>query len=543
MYYDEHLHDDYGPRAFEHALRGLALRHEPSMLQAVMYDNAKRILALRQATPMAAVPSGVTAQMPKITVEGPKATVDLAQQAVGVVAREAECGVPSPPPSPPTEPLDGGGDGDSDEDDDEDDDDDDDDTDLPALFRSACVAGDTDSVRALLPYVQSDVPNTQGALALHSAAFNGHTSIVRLLLDAAPASVDFVEERGCSALFLAAQAGHAPVCTLLIERGASPFGVCALGSTAVDAARANGWPKVAELLLELHATPATPAASTDGAAPTQGRGSTDVDDEESLEDLTPEFAAQARRMARPLRALIVDGAEPSSVAAASVIHALRLPITQFRAAVAALSPCEPDVLLRAPNLLGTSECAALRTAVDDECALHAARADSVDGLPDYQLDLKSLQHLESLIGADHVRRLQQLPSAYAAHPPRAAALGVPAARLAIHQVFVRRYAGAGATGRPWIGFHRDTGPLTVNVALADAASHAGGRLLGLYGGAVRAIDRAEGEATVHVSTLLHGVSRVRGGAGDGSVRWSLIVFYRERADGEMDEQGNAINVQ
>ena len=60
---------------------------------------------------------------------------------------------------------------------------------------------------------------------------------------------------------------------------------------------------------------------------------------------------------------------------------------------------------------------------------------------------------------------------------------------------------------------------------------------------MRAIDRAEGEATVHVSTLLHGVSRVRGGAGDGSVRWSLIVFYRERADGEMDEQGNAINVQ
>jgi hypothetical protein len=42
------------------------------------------------------------------------------------------------------------------------------------------------------------------------------------------------------------------------------------------------------------------------------------------------------------------------------------------------------------------------------------------------------------------------------------------------------------------------------------------------GGAVHGIHpRLEGEATVHDSSLLHAVSRVR----LGSVRYSLIIFY------------------
>ena len=49
----------------------------------------------------------------------------------------------------------------------------------------------------------------------------------------------------------------------------------------------------------------------------------------------------------------------------------------------------------------------------------------------------------------------------------------------------------------------------------------GGRLLGLIDGCVRAIERAEGEATVHPSCLLHGVSRMTAG-----VRYSLIIFWK-----------------
>ena len=44
--------------------------------------------------------------------------------------------------------------------------------------------------------------------------------------------------------------------------------------------------------------------------------------------------------------------------------------------------------------------------------------------------------------------------------------------------------------------------------------------IALLEGTVQRLDRSEGEATVHPASLLHGVSRIRGG-----VRYSLIVFY------------------
>jgi len=127
-----------------------------------------------------------------------------------------------------------------------------------------------------------------------------------------------------------------------------------------------------------------------------------------------------------------------------------------------------------------------------------------------------------------MERLRQLPQAFACEPSRAAHL-YPAgssstqdSRLQIHQIFARRYT---TQGRPWFGFHRDKGPLTVNVALSPDEWHDGGRLLGIYEGRVHSIERDEGEATVHPSTLLHAVSRMQGG-----VRYSLIVFYKWSAD-------------
>ena len=50
--------------------------------------------------------------------------------------------------------------------------------------------------------------------------------------------------------------------------------------------------------------------------------------------------------------------------------------------------------------------------------------------------------------------------------------------------------------------------------------HSGCRLLGVYGGAVHEISRAEGDATVHSSALLHGVTRMRRGT-----RYSMIMFF------------------
>ena len=81
-----------------------------------------------------------------------------------------------------------------------------------------------------------------------------------------------------------------------------------------------------------------------------------------------------------------------------------------------------------------------------------------------------------------------------------------------------------AETRPWIAFHPDAYEVTVNVALSDDASHEGGRLLGVFGGAVLPLLRAEGDATVHSCRLLHAVSAMTGGT-----RYALILFFDRRA--------------
>ena len=101
------------------------------------------------------------------------------------------------------------------------------------------------------------------------------------------------------------------------------------------------------------------------------------------------------------------------------------------------------------------------------------------------------------------------------------ATGAESSHTSISGIFARRYAAAGGE-QPWTSFHFDNAAVTVNVALTDDADLAGGgRLLGVYGGAVHAIERKEGDATVHSSSLLHGVARVHG----ASVRYSLILFF------------------
>ena len=52
-------------------------------------------------------------------------------------------------------------------------------------------------------------------------------------------------------------------------------------------------------------------------------------------------------------------------------------------------------------------------------------------------------------------------------------------------------------------------------------------------GEVQCVERDEGEATVHLSSLLHGVGAMRG----SGVRYSLIVFLHRRADERMGGAG------
>ena len=140
----------------------------------------------------------------------------------------------------------------------------------------------------------------------------------------------------------------------------------------------------------------------------------------------------------------------------------------------------------------------------------------------------SLEVLLGLVGESGVQALRGLPREFAmasrvddsgANVAHSSPQPV-AEELVIQRAFVRRYA---ETERCWFTFHRDTAELTANVALASDADHDGGKLLVLLGGeGLLAVERGEGEATVHPSSLMHAVTRMRG----RGVRYSLIVFYR-----------------
>ena len=146
--------------------------------------------------------------------------------------------------------------------------------------------------------------------------------------------------------------------------------------------------------------------------------------------------------------------------------------------------------------------------------------------------------LESLIGKEEASALLSLPHRYlyetagsdvrgdvgGTAPGGAAGTGTGGGRtprMALAGSFARRYvADRSGQEQPLTSFHFDSAAVTVNVALTDDNAFSGGKLLGVFGGAVQAITRAEGEASVHSSSLLHGVSRMREG-----VRYSLILFF------------------
>ena len=89
-------------------------------------------------------------------------------------------------------------------------------------------------------------------------------------------------------------------------------------------------------------------------------------------------------------------------------------------------------------------------------------------------------------------------------------------------VMVRRY---GADERPWQLLHNDAAEVTVNVALTTDGPGGGG-LVAMFGGVTQSVTREEGEATVHSSSLLHGVSRC------DHARYSLIIFFARCGSGD-----------
>jgi hypothetical protein len=224
------------------------------------------------------------------------------------------------------------------------------------------------------------------------------------------------------------------------------------------------------------------------------------------------FAASAARLQPLVRRVLVEGADPASVDAEALLRALPLSRADKAAALTALTAppaAAAPLVLSVPGALTAEQCAALRRLV--KARVNGDALDSADGCPEWQLNL-TRQALEGVIGAAATAALWALPR-------RLDPGGVPA-RFTQVRVFARAY---GATTRPHLRLHTDASDYTVNVALADDALHAGGRLALLHAGACAAPARAEGEATVHRWNVCHGVTAVTQGT-----RYSLILFFFHR---------------
>ena len=104
-------------------------------------------------------------------------------------------------------------------------------------FLSACQGGHVTEVEPLLHALQNpDARDGQNnCTGIHWAVRNGHSDVVRLLLEAG-ADKDAATEDGGRALLFAAENGHLDVVRLLVEAGADKDAVMPDGPTAL------GWP-------------------------------------------------------------------------------------------------------------------------------------------------------------------------------------------------------------------------------------------------------------------------------------------------------------
>lgn len=242
-----------------------------------------------------------------------------------------------------------------------------------------------------------------------------------------------------------------------------------------------------------------------------------------MADTPPEFAALADAMPPVVRSLLVDSADPSTIHLDALLRELGIGET----------PASTPVMTRG-SALSKAACSQLRAAIDRE---RTAAVDTVDGAADHQLKI-GYEKLEQLIGpVGASTTCLDVPLEFcrqhggARHAPliellegwkraRERAGSCDAIDAGMHLI-LRRYT---ADSRPWIPLHADHSTLTVNVALSDDAQVEGGRLVAVVDGQLRALPRTTGDAVVHDANLLHGVTRVVGGA-----RYSLVIFIGKQS--------------
>jgi ankyrin repeat protein len=142
-------------------------------------------------------------------------------------------------------------------------------------LHAAARAGDTDSVVFLLRDARANpmIVDDHGQSALHTAALQGHTPIVQLLVNES-LSIDQAADGGSTALHLAASAGHVQVVDLLSKLSTTMTSCTLLTSRDQDdwsvlhEAAAAGHTIVVQRLLETKTVPSlAEAKAKDGQRP------------------------------------------------------------------------------------------------------------------------------------------------------------------------------------------------------------------------------------------------------------------------------------
>ena len=172
------------------------------------------------------------------------------------------------------------------------------------------------------------------------------------------------------------------------------------------------------------------------------------------------------------------------------------------ACLGALDDDDDKVLRTIQGLVPPEDCRKLREYCDDRVFTDLA-SDNVDRLPDFQVNLDSLDGVISPATATKLLAL-----------PRLLDHAEPFRRIGI---FVRRYT---PDTRPFFPWHVDGNAFTANVHLSPPNAHRGGHLRLLRRFGVLTLDRHLGDVTLHTNAVCHAVSPV-----DSGIRHSLLIFF------------------
>jgi len=124
--------------------------------------------------------------------------------------------------------------------------------DFSTPLSNAVEAGNIQIVRVL---IENGAHAVRSMRLLNKAAYQGHTAILKLLLDLGLGDVNDADSLGLTPLHQAAERGRTQTCKLLLERGANTNAADNTGATALHQASEYGHVEVVQLLLAHGADP------------------------------------------------------------------------------------------------------------------------------------------------------------------------------------------------------------------------------------------------------------------------------------------------